>query len=80
MEFRGRVAFVDRGAHVIRIDGAGYGRGGDVYFAPNATVYWQGRHYAVRDLDPGDVIRVQARRSGNVWVAERIWLESNRGR
>jgi hypothetical protein len=79
-EFRGRVAFVDRGARVIRIDGAGYGRGGEVRYAPNATVRWQGENHPARNLDPGDVVRVQARRSGNAWFAERLWLESNRGR
>lgn len=80
MELRGRVVFVDRNARVIRIDGGGYGRGGDVHYAQNATIRWQGRSYPARNLDPGDVIRVQARRSGNRWYAERLWMESNRGR
>jgi hypothetical protein len=79
-EFRGRVEFVDPRARVIRIQGGGYGRGGDVRYSPNATVRWQGDNYPASNLDPGDIIRVQARRSGNAWYAERLWLESNRGR
>ena len=77
---QGRVSWVDERAQVIRLDAGGYGQLVDVRYDSRTTVEWQGRRYPARDLDPGDVIRVEARRSGNSWFAERIWMERNAGR
>jgi len=77
---RGRVSWVDARAQVVRLDAGGYGQQVDVRYDSRTMVEWQGRRYDVRELDPGDVVRVDARRSGNTWFAERIWVEQNAGR
>lgn len=80
-QLRGRVSWVDQRAQVIRLDSGGYGgQLVDVRYDARTTVEWRGDRYPARDLDPGDVIRIEARRSGNTWFAERIWMESNAGR
>ena len=80
-QLRGRVTWVDDRAQVIRLDAGGYGgQAVDVRFDTRTYVEWRGDRYPARDLDPGDVVSIQARRSGNTWVAERIVLESNSGR
>lgn len=80
-QLRGRVAWVDDRAQVIRLDAGGYGgQRVEVRFDSRTYVEWRGDRYPARDLDPGDVVRIDARRSGNAWFAERIYLESNAGR
>ena len=80
-QLRGRVTWVDDRAQVIRLDAGGYGgQAVDVRFDTRTYVEWRGDRYPARDLDPRDVVSIQARRSGNTWVAERIVLESNSGR
>lgn len=80
-QLRGRVAWVDDRARIIRLDAGGYGgRMVEVRFDSRTYVEWRGNRYPARDLDPGDVVRIQARRSGNSWFAERIIMESNAGR
>ncbi|HET8818540.1 MAG TPA: DUF5666 domain-containing protein [Xanthomonadaceae bacterium] len=80
-QLRGRVSWVDDRAQVIRLDAGGYGgQMVEVRFDSRTYVEWRGDRYPARDLDPGDVVSIQARRSGNSWFAERIVLESNAGR
>lgn len=80
-QLRGRVAWVDPRAQVIRLDAGGYGaQQVQVRYDSRTYVEWRGDRYPARDLDPGDVVRIDARRSGNAWFAERIYLESNAGR
>lgn len=80
-QLRGRVAWVDDRAQVIRLDAGGYGgQMVEVRFDSRTYVEWRGNRYPARDLDPGDVVSIQARRSGNTWYAERIIMESNAGR
>ena len=80
-QLRGRVQWVDERAQVIRLDAGGYGgQTIDVRFDTRTYVDWRGARYPARDLDPGDVVSIQARRSGNAWFAERITMESNAGR
>ena len=79
-QLRGRVSWVDDRAQVIRLDAGGYGQSLEVRFDSRTYVEWRGNRYPARDLDPGDVVSIQARRSGNAWFAERIVLESNAGR
>ena len=80
-QLRGRVSWVDQRSQVIRLDAGGYGgQMVEVRYDSRTTVEWRGDRYPARDLDPGDVVRIDARRSGNAWFAERIYLESNAGR
>ena len=80
-QLRGRVSWVDDRAQVIRLDAGGYGgQAIEVRFDSRTYVDWRGDRYPARDLDPGDVVSIQARRSGNAWFAERIIMESNAGR
>lgn len=78
-QLRGRVSFNDTRAQVLRID-SGYGQAVDVRYDSRTYVEWRGDRYPARDLDPGDVVRIDARRSGNSWFAQRIIMESNAGR
>ena len=78
-QLRGRVSWNDQRAQVLRID-SGYGQAVDVRYDSRTYVDWRGDRYPARDLDPGDVVRIDARRSGSSWFAERIYMESNAGR
>lgn len=80
-QLRGRVSWVDERAQVIRLDAGSYGgQRVDVRYDSRTYVEWRGQRYPARDLDAGDVVRIDARRSGNAWFAERIIMESNAGR
>lgn len=80
-ELRGTVGFVDPRSRVIELDRGGYGGGqGDsrmrLRYDDRTLVEYQGRRYNPRDLDRGDQVRVQARRTGNnELLAERIIVE-----
>jgi hypothetical protein len=75
-ELRGRIAYVDQRSQMIRLDSGGYGgRTENIRYDARTLVEYRGRRYQPRDLDPGDVVRVQARRAGNQWYAERIMVE-----
>jgi hypothetical protein len=76
-ELRGRIAYVDPRSQTIRLDGGYGGRGEIVRYDARTLVEWQGRRYQPRDLDPGDIVRIQARRVGSQWWAERIRVEVN---
>lgn len=78
-QLRGRVSWNDQRAQVLRID-SGYGQAVDVRYDSRTYVDWRGDRYPARDLDPGDVVRIDARRSGSSWFAQRIVMESNAGR
>lgn len=80
-QLRGRVSWVDGRSQVIRLDAGGYGgQMLEVRYDSRTYVEWRGQRYPARDLDAGDVVRIDARRSGNAWFAERIVMESNAGR
>ena len=75
-DLRGAVAFVDPRAQVVGINRGGYsGRREQVRYDSRTLVEYRGRQVRPEQLEPGDVIRVQARRWGNGWLAERIWVE-----
>lgn len=75
-ELRGRIAYVDQRSQMIRLDSGGYGgRTENIRFDARTLVEYQGRRYQPRDLDPGDIVRIQVRRAGNQWYAERILVE-----
>ena len=78
---RGRVAWVDERSQVIQLESGTYGgQRVAVRYDNRTTVEWRGERYPARDLDAGDVVRIDARRSGANYYAERIWMESNAGR
>lgn len=78
-ELRGRIAFVDQRSQMIRLDSGGYGgRTENIRYDARTIVESQGRRYQPRDLDPGDIVRIQVRQVGNQWWAERIWVEARR--
>ncbi|MBW3550492.1 MAG: hypothetical protein KY442_06600 [Proteobacteria bacterium] len=82
-QLQGTVGFVDPRARVIELEAGGHGggyRGGyadraQVRYDRNTTVEYRGRRYRPENLERGDLIRIQARRWGNDWLAERIWVE-----
>lgn len=75
-DLRGTVAYVDARARLIEINQGGYSRTSDrVYYDGRTSVEYRGQYLQPEQLERGDVIRVQARRSGNDWLAERIWVE-----
>ena len=79
-ELRGSVVHVDPRAQVIGLDGAGYGGGNQVRYDGRTVVEFQGRRYRPENLERGDIVRIQARRMGNGWLAERIWVERDSNR
>jgi hypothetical protein len=75
-ELRGRIAFVDQRSQMIRLESGGYGgRTENIRFGSRTFVEYQCRRYQPRDLDPGDIVRIQVRRVGSQWWAERIMVE-----
>ena len=75
-DLRGAVSFVDPRAQVIGISSGGYGGQSEQIRYDNRTlVEYRGRRVRPDQLERGDVIRVQARRWGNGWMAERISVE-----
>lgn len=78
----GTVQGVDRGYSRIVLDvqdSGGYGRGNQVavQYDQRTTLYYQGREYPVEGLERGDVIRVDAQRSGNRLLARSIEVVRN---
>lgn len=78
----GTVQGVDRGYHRIVLDvqdRGGYGRGNQVavQYDQRTRLYYQGRTYPVEGLERGDVIRVDAQRSGNRLMARSIEVVRN---
>ena len=75
-DLRGSVVFVDTRTRTIRLDGASYGTNAQVFYDDRTTVDYQGRSYRPENMQRGDVVRIQARQTGNnQWLAERIWVE-----
>lgn len=77
-QLRGEVLYVDPRAQVIGIGIArGYGgRGAErIRYDYRTVVEYRGRRYRPGNLERGDIVRVQVRRRGNDWIAERIWVE-----
>lgn len=80
-ELRGTVGFVDPRTRTIELQSAGrsgsYGAGSTrVRYDERTQVEYQGRRYRPEDLDRGDQVRIQARRTGNnELIAERIIVE-----
>ncbi|MDQ3286773.1 MAG: hypothetical protein M3Q42_00685 [Pseudomonadota bacterium] len=75
-ELRGTVGHVDSRSRMIEIERGGYG--GErvrLRYDDRTLVEYQGRRYNPRDLDPGDMVRIQTRRTGNELLAERIFVE-----
>lgn len=74
----GAVAFVDPRARVIEFTRGGYsGVPERVRYDERTQVEYRGRLYRPENLERGDVIRIQARRWGNEWLAERILVETS---
>lgn len=75
-ELRGAVSHVDPRARLITLTRGGYsGSREQVYYDERTQVEYRGQRFRPEQLDPGDVVRVQARPLGNGWLAERIWVE-----
>lgn len=75
-ELRGAVSFVDPRSRRITMTRGGYsGERTQVYYDERTQVEYRGQWFRPEQLDPGDVIRVQARPMGNDWIAEHIWVE-----
>ena len=83
-ELRGAVGHVDPRARVIELNRDDYsnrdrdrygGSGARVRYDDRTVVEYQGRRYRPENLERGDLVRIQARQTGNEWLAERIWVE-----
>ncbi len=75
-ELQGAVSQVDPRRRLITLTRGGYsGSSAQVYYDERTRVEYRGQAFRPEQLDPGDVIRVQARPMGNDWVAEQIWVE-----
>ncbi|MGH8085433.1 MAG: DUF5666 domain-containing protein [Lysobacter sp.] len=75
-ELRGAVSFVDPRARVIGITRGGYsGRREQVRYDHRTVVEYRGQRVRPEQLEPGDVVSIQARPWGNDRLAERIWVE-----
>jgi hypothetical protein len=75
-QLQGAVSAVDPGRRLITITQGGYsGRREQVYYDERTRVDYRGQSFRPEQLDQGDVVRVQARRIGNDWLAEQIWVE-----
>lgn len=75
-ELSGAVSVVDPRRRLITITRGGYsGDRTQVYYDERTRVEYRGQMFRPEQLDPGDVIRIQARPMGNNLVAEHIWVE-----
>lgn len=72
---RGAVAYIDQSRQLIGLDAKGYGGNQQVRYDSRTVVEFRGRRYRPESLERGDVVRVQARRYRNQWVAQYIWVE-----
>ena len=75
-ERRGAVAYLDTRARAIGFTEGGYSGGEQrVYYDGRTTVEYRGQRYPVDALERGDLVRMQLRRSGEGWIADRIVVE-----
>lgn len=75
-DLRGAVSFVDPRAGVIGITRGGYsGRREQVRYDNRTVVEYRGRRVRPEQLESGDIVSIQARRSGNGWLAEQVTVE-----
>ena len=75
-DLRGVVSFVDPRAQVIGITRGGYsGRREQVRYDHRTVVEYRGRRVRPEQLEPGDMVSIQARPWGNDRLAERILVE-----
>ncbi|GAB2615706.1 DUF5666 domain-containing protein [Novilysobacter erysipheiresistens] len=75
-DLRGAVSFVDPRAQVIGITRGGYsGRREQVRYDHRTVVEYRGRRVRPEQLEPGDVVSIQARPWGDDRLAERIRVE-----
>ena len=75
-DLRGAVSFVDPRAQIIGITNGGYdARREQVRYDSRTVVEYRGRRVRPEQLESGDMVSIQARRSGNGWLAERVRVE-----
>ncbi|MGH8072699.1 MAG: DUF5666 domain-containing protein [Lysobacter sp.] len=75
-DLRGAVSFVDPRAQIIGITNGGYdARREQVRYDSRTVVEYRGQRVRPEQLESGDTVSIQARRSGNGWLAERIRVE-----
>lgn len=75
-QLRGVVNDVDPRNRLITLGRDGYSGGREqVSYDDRTQVEYRGQRFRPEQLDAGDVVRIQARRWGNGWLAEWIWVE-----
>lgn len=73
--FEGAVRYVDLGRRVIEVTRGGYaGRVEQVFFDERTRFEYRGQPVEPRQLEPGDIVRIDARPSGNGWYADAVWV------
>ena len=74
----GAVSYVDTRARVIAFTSGGYsGATTQVRYDERTVVEYRGQQFRPESLERGDVVRIQARQSGNEWLADRIVVETS---
>lgn len=75
-ELQGAIGYVDPRRRSISLTRGGYsGSREEVFYDERTTVEFRGQRYRPEQLEPGDVVRIQARPVGQGFLAERIWVE-----
>lgn len=73
--FEGAVRYVDLGRRVIEITRGGYaGRVEQVRYDERTRFDYRGQRVEPRQLEPGDIVRIDARQTGNGWLADAVWV------
>jgi hypothetical protein len=86
-ELRGTVRWVDQDRRLMEIEDASWGFGSDrddrdddvveVYYDSSTVVEYDGRSYKPENLERGDEVRVDVRRSGSRYEADEIQVVEN---
>lgn len=75
-ELQGAVSFVDPRRRLIELTRGGYaGRREQVFYDERTQVEYRGQWLRPEQLEAGDVVSIQARPTGDHWIAERIRVE-----
>jgi methionine aminopeptidase len=69
------VRFVDTRRRVVEITRGGYsGQPEQVWYDERTRFDYRGQRVAPEQLEAGDIVRIDARRSGTGWIADTVWV------
>lgn len=71
----GAVRYVDTRRRVIELTRGGYsGQAEQVWYDERTRFDYRGQRVSPEQLEAGDIVRIDARRSGNGWIADTVWV------